>query len=157
MTNEHLQYGANEAAEHSNPDWPRFIRITDINENGTLKDDTFRSLPRDVAKEYHLLPGDLLFARSGATVGKTFIYDELWGKACFAGYLIRFRSNLARAYPKYIYLFTLSSLYQQWRNGVLIKQQFKISVPKSMEVSLYRYRQEMNKAPSPPSSTAKWR
>ena len=86
-----LMYGANEAATSDDPDMPRFIRITDLNDDGTLREDTFRSLPEDVAAPYILNDGDFLFARSGATVGKAFMYSESLGRACFAGYLIRLR------------------------------------------------------------------
>lgn len=71
---EPMQYGANEPAEECNYYDPRYIRITDIKDDGTLRDDTFKSLPLGKAKEYMLTKGDLLFARSGATVGKTFLY-----------------------------------------------------------------------------------
>src|SRR5687767_14164936 len=49
-----LAYGANEAAELTDPDLPRYIRITDIRDDGSLRDDTFRSLPEEVASP-HLL------------------------------------------------------------------------------------------------------
>ena len=88
---EPLKYGANAAAEFDDPDWPRFVRITDIDSNGKLREETFRSLPREIAKPYLLQEGDVLLARSGATVGKSFIYEKQWGEACYAGYLIRLR------------------------------------------------------------------
>src|SRR5438128_456545 len=93
LKREPLMYGANESAEYDNPDWPRFIRITDLNNDGTLKEETFRSLPEDVAASFLLEDGDFLFARSGATVGKAFMYSAKWGRACFAGYLIRCRPD----------------------------------------------------------------
>lgn len=88
-----LTYGANEAAESSDPDQPRFVRITDVGENGNLREDTFKSLAKEIAEPYLLREGDLLMARSGATVGKSFMYKNEWGVACFAGYLIRARLN----------------------------------------------------------------
>jgi restriction endonuclease S subunit len=111
LASEALLYGANEAALEDNQDWPRFIRITDIGENGALKDETFKSLSPDVAEPFLLIDGDLLLARSGATVGKSFIYRQSWGAACFAGYLIRFRCDFAKALPDYLYLFAQSSAY----------------------------------------------
>ena len=68
----HLMFGANETAVSHNPTFPRYIRITDIGENNTLRKDTYKTLSPSVAKDYMLLKGDLLFARSGATVGKTY-------------------------------------------------------------------------------------
>jgi type I restriction enzyme S subunit len=68
-----LTYGANAAAEFTNRDWPRYIRITDFSADGSLRDETFRSLPPGIARDYLVDPGDILLARSGATVGKAFL------------------------------------------------------------------------------------
>lgn len=120
LTHEPLAYGANEAALEDTPDWPRFVRITDINEDGSLRDETFRSLSPEIADPYLLETGDVLFARSGATVGKSFIYRPEWGEACFAGYLIRFRSAQELVLPDFIYYFSLSDLYwQQVESGTI--------------------------------------
>jgi hypothetical protein len=73
---EPLKYGANEAADQEDKDCPRFIRITDINDDGSLREETFKSLNHETAKPYILDDGDVLLARSGATVGKTFQYRK---------------------------------------------------------------------------------
>lgn len=117
---EPMQYGANEAAEECNYNDPRYIRITDIKDDGTLRDDTFKSLPLEKAKEYMLTKGDLLFARSGATVGKTFLYKEDYA-ACFAGYLIKARCNKNELLPNFIFYYTLSNAYQNWKNSIFIQ------------------------------------
>lgn len=111
LASEALSYGANEAALEDNPDWPRFVRITDIAADGSLRDETFKSLSPEIAAPFLLNDGDLLFARSGATVGKSFIYRPSWGVACFAGYLIRFRCDLRKALPDYLNLYAQSSAY----------------------------------------------
>lgn len=118
---EPLKYGANESAEIDDPDLPRYIRITDIDESGSLREETFRSLPESVAEPFLLEPGDLLFARSGATVGKTFMYRESWGRACYAGYLIRLRTRPMEAIPEFITFFTASSSYWGWLSSVYIQ------------------------------------
>jgi len=118
---EPLQYGANEAAELDDPDLPRFVRITDVDESGNLRDETFRSLPESIAKPFLLEEGDLLFARSGATVGKTFFYRKTWGRAAYAGYLIRARFKKNIVYPDYINFITKSNLYLQWISSILIQ------------------------------------
>lgn len=110
---EPLKYGANEAADSDDPDDPRFVRITDIAEDGSLKPDTFRSLPMSIAQPYLLDEGDLLLARSGATVGKSFMYSQSWGPCCFAGYLIRARPNMEEVLPQYLRYFCESKLYWQ--------------------------------------------
>ena len=88
LLNASLMYGANESAESEDESYPRYIRITDIDEDGNLRLDTFRSLPPTKAEPYLLKKGDLLSARSGATAGKTYLFNEDI-KACFAGYLIK--------------------------------------------------------------------
>jgi len=110
---ESLKYGANEAADLDDPGLPRFIRITDIDNTGHLRDETFRSLPVDVAAPYLLQAGDLLFARSGS-VGRTFLYDKSWGPCAYAGYLIRARLDPALALPEFISYFSASHSYASW-------------------------------------------
>jgi type I restriction enzyme S subunit len=120
LISEPLKYGANESAELSDPDLPRYIRITDVNDDGTLREETFRSLPQDVADNYLLSDGDILLARSGATVGKSFIYKPSWGVAAYAGYLIRARMSDTMD-ADFAYLFLQSSSYWQWLNSVSIQ------------------------------------
>lgn len=92
----------------------RYIRITDINEDGTLSNEVVSA--SNFSEQYLLQKHDLLFARSGATVGKTFLYEEKYGKAIFAGYLIRFKLNEETVNPYYLLAFTKSSAYKQWIN-----------------------------------------
>lgn len=115
-----LKYGANAAAEFSTPSWPRYIRITDFDENGGLRENTFRSLPPDVAKEYLLHPGDILLARSGATVGKSFLVGPSTGLACYASYLIRVRPNPARIIADFLFAFLQSHAFSEWRSAAFI-------------------------------------
>jgi type I restriction enzyme, S subunit len=110
LTKDGFLYGANEAALEDNPNYPRFIRITDIKNDGSLRPDTFKSLSPEIAEPYLLKDGDILLARSG-TVGKAFIYRKEWGEACFAGYLIRFRANTNLIVPQFLYYYTQSDLY----------------------------------------------
>ena len=112
-----MSYGANESAESDDPNHPRYIRITDLTENGTLREDTFKTLPWDKAYSYLLSDGDILLARSGATVGKSFLYRETNGAACFAGYLIKASCNEEKALPKYIYAYLQSHSYWEYISG----------------------------------------
>lgn len=117
---EHMQYGANEPAESDDTSYPRYIRITDITANGELRPETFKSLEPSKAKDYLLDKGDVLFARSGATVGKTFLFnDDI--KACYAGYLIKASCDRRKMLPKYLYYYTQSGAYECWRNSVFIQ------------------------------------
>jgi len=116
-----LKYGANESAELEDQELPRYIRITDFGENGRLKEDTFKSLPIELANDYLLNQGDILFARSGATVGKTFQFKNYSGKACFAGYLIKASPDEKKIISDFLYLYTKSSFYEQWKNSTFIQ------------------------------------
>lgn len=116
-----LTYGANEIATDSNLEHPRFIRITDFSENEELRDETFKSLPPDIAQKYLLKEGDILLARSGATVGKTFHFKNYKGLACYAGYLIKARPNKKIVTSNFLSYYTKSSLYNNWKSQVIIK------------------------------------
>jgi type I restriction enzyme S subunit len=116
-----LLYGANEAALDENKSDPRYIRITDMNNDGSLRDDTFKSLPMSLAQNYLLDDGDLLFARSGATVGKSFLYNSLFGKSCFAGYLIKASCNNRVLVSRYAYWFCQSDQYWKYISGSQIQ------------------------------------
>ena len=92
----------------------RYLRITDITEWGDLNDEKV-SAKLDEEKEQELLEeGDILFARTGATVGKTLMYKEAFGKCLFAGYLIRYRINKEIVLPKFIFYITHSANYYKW-------------------------------------------
>ncbi len=121
IISEKLTYGANETAELSIKEHPRYIRITDFDENGFLKNDTFKSLLPEIAKNFLLSEGDILFARSGATVGKTFHFKNYQGMACYAGYLIKASINQKIALSDYIFYYTKSYYYMQWKELILNK------------------------------------
>ena len=107
---EPLKYGANEASDSSIEKGPRYIRITDLAEDGELRNDSIKRLSPEVAEPYKLCDGDILFARSGATVGKTYKYKNQHGPACFAGYLIRARLDNKIAHPDFV-IFAVQSNY----------------------------------------------
>ena len=108
------QYGANCEPESDVDKFDyRYIRITDINENAELND-SIVYLNEEDAKQFILNQNDILFARSGATVGKTYLYDERDGECCFAGYLIRYVLNKDLLDPKYLLYYTFSKSYSEW-------------------------------------------
>jgi len=116
-----LKYGANEEAKESNSQHPRYIRITDFGLDGKLREETFCSLPPRVAKPYLLEVGDILFARSGATVGKTFQFKGFRGLACYAGYLIKATPQQELIESDFLYLYTQSSMYEEWKSSIFDK------------------------------------
>lgn len=113
------QYGANErGVERMSKEVPRYVRITDINDFGELSEGL--GVAAEVVEEKYLLNSDdLLFARSGNTVGKTYLHaskdDE---QHVFAGYMIRFRLNPATLLPAYAFAYTLCRAYKEWCDAV---------------------------------------
>lgn len=105
-------YGAQSASSEYKNNRPRYIRITDINEDGSLNDDVVCSSNNDDDDTYKLVKGDFLFARMGATVGKTYAYSS--GDMIFAGYLIRFQLNTEKIHPSFLFYFTKTEWYQKW-------------------------------------------
>ena len=106
-------YGANTPAHDGNPDCDfRYIRVTDINDDGWLNSEW--KTTKEVEDKYILQDGDMLFARSGATAGKTFLYQKSYGKAIYAGYLIKFHPNETKLIPEFLDLMTRSTDYKQW-------------------------------------------
>lgn len=114
---EQLKYGANESGVEYQPDLPRYIRITDINSDGTLKDEGKLSLNEEQADGFLLKDGDILFARSGATVGKSFLYKSEYGNSAFAGYLIKASVNKI-VIPEFVNYITQSSYYDIWKDQI---------------------------------------
>ena len=109
------EYGANVPAVDFEGDAPRYLRITDIRSDGTLTHDAVG--PGGTKEQWHsktLNPGDLLFARSGATVGKTFLVREEDPPLVFAGYLIRFVPDQQRILPEFMYQCTRTEGYRSW-------------------------------------------
>ena len=93
----------------------RYIRITDIKEDGSLTKDMVSA---DAFSEAYLLKeNDFLIARSGNTVGKTFLYSSEYGPAIFAGYLIKFELNNKIIIPQYLLIYTKSPLFKKWINS----------------------------------------
>ena len=115
---EPLLYGINGTGETDGT--IRFIRITDINKDGELKEDN--CLYFDNCDEKFLLKkGDILFARSGATVGKSYIHKLENEKMSFAGYLIRARLDTEMIIPEFVYLYTESANYEKWKESIFIQ------------------------------------
>lgn len=108
-------YGSGAASIPMTPGLPRYVRITDINANGSLNEDARAAdMPKEEWPEYRLKVGDILFARSGATVGKCFLYSDRYGDCVFAGYLIRCCPDESRLLPEFLFAFTRTEAYRMW-------------------------------------------
>ena len=113
------QYGASEpGVPRSSIKEPRYIRITDIDENGLISHDELGATAKIIENKYILCENDILIARSGATVGKAYIHKPALYDCFFAGYLIRFIINTDKALPEYIFTYTQLNAYKEWVNAI---------------------------------------
>ena len=107
-----VMYGMNAAAKEYDG-VHKYIRITDIDENSREFCPNPLSSPDEKPdKRYKLKAGDIVFARTGASVGKSYLYKEEDGDIYFAGFLIRFTIN--KAIPFFVYTQTLLRPYDKW-------------------------------------------
>lgn len=116
-----LNYGANESGEDFVEGHLRYIRITDIIDTKTLYETDIKSLSPEIATQYSLIPGDILLARSGATVGKSFQYQEKHGSCCYAGYLILCRPNDTIINSSFLLFILQSHYYWKYISGMSIQ------------------------------------
>ena len=107
-----FSYGMNAAAKGFDGE-NKYIRITDIDEttHHYLQTDSV-SPDAELDERYLVNEGDILFARTGASTGKTYLYNPNDGKLFFAGFLIRVQ--IIKAIPFFVFLNTLTEKYQQW-------------------------------------------
>ena len=119
---ESIQYGYNAPAQENGR--IKMVRISDIQDNSVI----WETVPYCDIKEgeidaYLLKPNDILFARTGGTVGKSYLVQEVPEEAIYAGYLIRTRySN--QLCPQYLKYFMESELYwSQLREGTIATAQ----------------------------------
>jgi len=117
-----IQYGYNAPAlVHGTI---KMVRISDIHENCVFWDNVpYCQIEEKDIDTYLLKVNDILFARTGGTVGKSFLVEEIPEKAIYAGYLIRTRySSLLN--PRYMKSFMESQLYwEQLKNGTIATAQ----------------------------------
>ncbi|MGM8216276.1 restriction endonuclease subunit S [Bacillaceae bacterium W0354] len=112
---EDFEYGLN-APSTSYDGINKYLRITDIDDyTRKFKVENITSPDADISEvsQYMLKKGDIVFARTGASVGKTYLYDEKDGNVFFAGYLIRAR--IKRIFDEYfVFQNTLTEKYNRF-------------------------------------------
>ncbi|URN50295.1 restriction endonuclease subunit S [Methanobrevibacter sp. TLL-48-HuF1] len=105
-------YGMNSAAKDYDG-FNKYIRITDISETSNkFIPNPLTSPDGDLEDKYKLKKGDIVFARTGASTGKTYLYDDNDRNLYFAGFLIKF--HIDNANPKFIFYNTLKEEYLNW-------------------------------------------
>lgn len=91
-----------------------YLRITDINDDGTLNKSGLMSVNEDEAGKYLLEPNDIVFARTGNSTGRSYFYDGSDGELVYAGFLIKFSLDSAKVNPHILKYYTHSKPYYDW-------------------------------------------
>ena len=108
------KYGIPAVAEEFSEDKVRYLRITDIDDYGNLLENDKKSVSSPEIEKYILKEGDIVFARTGNSTGRTYFHEEKNGELAFAGFLIKFSLDESKVNPKYLKYFTISKPYKQW-------------------------------------------
>lgn len=108
------KYGIGAAAVEFSKDLPRYLRITDIDDNGNYSPEKEVSVSAKDWKDYVLEEGDIVFARTGNTTGKSYLYQERDGVLVYAGFLIKFRPIPNKLNVDYLKFFTQTIPYWNW-------------------------------------------
>lgn len=113
------QYGIGASAVDYSEDLYTYLRITDINDDGTLNVNNLKSINDKNAERYLLQPNDIVFARTGNSTGRNYFYDGTDGILVYAGFLIKFSIDSSKVNPKYIKYYCMSDEYKGWVQGHL--------------------------------------
>ena len=108
-----FEYGMNAAATSFDGEH-KYIRITDIDDDAHTYIDCDPVSPSGILEDkYRVVEDDILFARTGASVGKSYLYQKTDGDLYFAGFLIRIHVKEG-VDSRYVFLNTLTEDYDKW-------------------------------------------
>lgn len=113
-------YGINESAVEYNPKLYRYLRITDIKDDGTIDESKKVSvnINKDEESKYLLHKNDIVFARTGASAGRSYFYTGKEDSMIFAGFLIKFPLDESKVIPEYIKYYCQSAKYKDWVKAI---------------------------------------
>lgn len=107
-------YGVNAPAVPYEPPFPNYIRITDISDDGHFMRENRTSVDCPTPEVYTLKENDIVFARTGASTGKTYLYQEDDGDLVYAGFLIKASILPEKANSKYVFGNLHTNRYWDW-------------------------------------------
>ena len=107
-------YGINAPAVDYNGFLPRYIRITDISEDGKYSKENQASVNAENVEPYILKHNDIVLARTGASVGKSYLYNEENGRLVYAGFLIKISIDPQKADSRLIFGVLHTHDYWKW-------------------------------------------
>ncbi|MDF3819000.1 restriction endonuclease subunit S [Leptospira sp. 96542] len=108
------KYGINAPATEKDDRYFNYLRITDIDENGKINFKDICSVSHPLAKYFILNDNEIVFARTGASVGKSYIHQLKNGTFVYAGFLIKLNIDSNSANAKYIFFLTQAKRYRNW-------------------------------------------
>ncbi|MCG3688414.1 restriction endonuclease subunit S [Aliarcobacter butzleri] len=114
VLNEKPKYGINAPAVEYSDELPTYLRITDIDTNGHFNPDKKASVDDKGYKSFILKENEIVFARTGATVGKSYLYDKNDGELVYAGFLIKVAPNTKKLHSIFLRNFTDTHKYWNW-------------------------------------------
>lgn len=107
-------YGLNAPSVKYSDELPTYLRITDIDDNGNFIKSEKVSVNHPEMENFYLDKGDIVFARTGNTTGKTYMYNQNDGKLIYAGFLIRVSPEPSILHTPFLSLFTQTAHYWYW-------------------------------------------
>ena len=110
----HPDYGVNAAAVTYSEDLPAYLRITDISEEGYFLCGKKASVAIKATDEHYMSEGDIVLARTGASVGKSYKFRKEDGKLVFAGFLIRIKPDPTKIDSTFLFNFLFTEQYWNW-------------------------------------------
>ncbi|MEY0026759.1 restriction endonuclease subunit S [Providencia rettgeri] len=110
------KYGINAPAVPLEGKLPVYIRITDISEDGYFKPSEKVGVKSQFSSQYQLANGDIVLARTGASVGKSYLYKEHDGTLIYAGFLIKVSPDKNILEPRFLSQYLQTQRYWSWVN-----------------------------------------
>jgi type I restriction enzyme S subunit len=131
-------YGVSAAAVPYSERLPKYLRITDISDDGAFLKEKRCSVDLKPTDQNCLEEGDIVVARTGASVGKSYRYKKADGRLVFAGFLIRFKPDRKKVVPTFLANFLTTTQYWNWvsvtsaRSGQpgLNSTEYRVPVPR---------------------------
>ena len=108
------KYGINAPAVQFNINLPVYLRITDISERGEFNPKKISSVSDKDYKNFILAENELVLAKTGATVGKSYLYNKNDGELIYAGFLIKISPDIAKLNSKFLKNYLATSFYWYW-------------------------------------------
>ncbi|MGM9727543.1 MAG: restriction endonuclease subunit S [Prevotella sp.] len=108
------KYGIAAPSVPKNDNLPTYLRITDINDDGTINKASLCSVDDENSTNYILVENDIVFARTGNSTGRSYFYNKNDGELVYAGFLIKFSLNPNIVNPVILKYYTHSKPYYDW-------------------------------------------